>query len=115
MPELRDLYQDVILEHSKRPRNYRTLDAANHKAEGFNPLCGDKLSLELKLEDDRIQDARFVGCGCAISTASAPTRTIISGLNHTARSLAVYASQGGLPHHHARLASGWLASLSGRD
>ena len=51
----------------------------------------------------------------AISTASAPTRTIISGLNHTARSLAVYASQDGLPHHHARLASGWLASLSGRD
>ena len=51
----------------------------------------------------------------AISTASAPTITIISGLNHTARSLAVYASQDGLPHHHARLASGWLASLSGRD
>jgi hypothetical protein len=51
----------------------------------------------------------------AKSTASAPTRTIISGLNHTAHSLAVYASQGGLPHHHARLTSGWLASLSGRD
>ena len=51
----------------------------------------------------------------AFSTASAPARTVISGLNHTARSLAVYASQGGLPHHHARLASGWLASLSGRD
>jgi hypothetical protein len=51
----------------------------------------------------------------AFSTASAPARTVISGLNHTARSLAVYASQGGSPHHHARLASGWLASLSGRD
>jgi nitrogen fixation protein NifU and related proteins len=70
-----DLYQEIILDHSKRPRNRGPLENASASAEGFNPLCGDKLTLELKLENDVIQDARFVGSGCAISTASASLMT----------------------------------------
>lgn len=75
MPELRDLYQDVILEHSKRPRNYRTLEAANRNAEGFNPLCGDHFTVYLDVEDGRIRDISFQGAGCAISKASASMMT----------------------------------------
>jgi len=70
MPDLRDLYQDVIIEHSKAPRNYRELATANHKAEGFNPLCGDHFTVYLDLEGDRIRDIAFQGSGCAISKAS---------------------------------------------
>ncbi len=75
MPDLRELYQEVILDHHKRPRNFRKLDDANKKAEGFNPLCGDKLSLYLKVENGVVRDAGFVGSGCAISTASASMMT----------------------------------------
>jgi nitrogen fixation protein NifU and related proteins len=75
MPDLRDLYQDVILEHSKAPRNYRELAAANRKAEGFNPLCGDHFTVYLDLEGDRIRDIAFQGSGCAISKASASMMT----------------------------------------
>jgi nitrogen fixation NifU-like protein len=75
MPELRDLYQEIILEHSKRPRNYRTLEAANRSAEGFNPLCGDHFSVYLDVEGDRIRDISFQGSGCAISKASASIMT----------------------------------------
>jgi nitrogen fixation NifU-like protein len=71
-----DLYQETILDHSKRPRNCHTMDDANRRAEGFNPLCGDKLRLFLKLgENDIVQDVSFVGSGCAISTASASLMT----------------------------------------
>lgn len=70
-----ELYQEIILDHSKRPRNRGHLENATAAAEGFNPLCGDKLTLELKLDGDVIQDARFVGSGCAISTASASLMT----------------------------------------
>jgi nitrogen fixation NifU-like protein len=70
-----DLYQETILDHSKRPRNCRPMDDANRKAEGYNPLCGDKLKLFLKIENDVVQDASFVGSGCAISTASASLMT----------------------------------------
>jgi nitrogen fixation protein NifU and related proteins len=70
-----DLYQETILDHSKRPRNCHPMDDANHKAEGYNPLCGDKLKLYLKLENDIVQDVSFVGSGCAISTASASLMT----------------------------------------
>ena len=70
-----DLYQEVILDHSKRPRNCHSMDDANHKAEGYNPLCGDKLKLYLKIEDDVVKDVSFVGSGCAISTASASLMT----------------------------------------
>ncbi len=70
-----DLYQEIILDHSKRPRNTGRLENATAAAEGFNPLCGDKLTLELRIEDGRIEDARFAGSGCAISTASASLMT----------------------------------------
>ncbi|MGC2110934.1 MAG: SUF system NifU family Fe-S cluster assembly protein [Candidatus Korobacteraceae bacterium] len=75
MADLRELYQDVILEHSKAPRNYRELPAANHKAEGFNPLCGDHFTVYLDLEGDSIRDVTFQGSGCAISKASASMMT----------------------------------------
>src|SRR5205085_3999463 len=70
-----DLYQEVILDHSKRPRNCHPMDDANRRAEGYNPLCGDKLKLFLKVEDDVVRDVSFVGSGCAISTASASLMT----------------------------------------
>lgn len=73
--DLRDLYQEVILEHSKAPRNYRVLAAANHKAEGYNPLCGDRFTVYLELEGDVIRDISFQGAGCAISKASASMMT----------------------------------------
>ena len=75
MADLRDLYQEVILEHSKAPRNYRELPSANHKAEGFNPLCGDHFTLYLDLDGDTICDIGFQGSGCAISKASASMMT----------------------------------------
>jgi len=75
MSDLRELYQDVILEHSKAPRNYRELQKANHKAEGYNPLCGDHFTIYLTLEGDKIQDVSFQGSGCAISKASASMMT----------------------------------------
>jgi nitrogen fixation NifU-like protein len=70
-----DLYQDLILDHSKHPRNSRAMDDANRKAEGYNPLCGDKLKLYVKMDGDIVKDASFVGSGCAISTASASLMT----------------------------------------
>ena len=75
MSDLSDLYQEVILDHNKRPRNFRTLEIANHVAEGFNPLCGDRLHLYLLVEDDVVADVGFQGSGCAISKASASLMT----------------------------------------
>ena len=75
MAELRDLYQEVILEHSKAPRNYRELAGANKHAEGYNPLCGDHFTVYLDLEGDAIRDITFQGSGCAISKASASMMT----------------------------------------
>jgi nitrogen fixation protein NifU and related proteins len=75
MSDLRELYQDVILEHSKAPRNFRELQTANHKAEGYNPLCGDHFTIYLDLEDGAIRDVTFQGSGCAISKASASMMT----------------------------------------
>ena len=75
MSELRELYQEVILEHSRHPRNFRALDAANHKAEGFNPLCGDHFTVYVDVQEDAIQDIAFQGTGCAISKASASMMT----------------------------------------
>jgi nitrogen fixation protein NifU and related proteins len=75
MSELRELYQDVILEHSKRPRNYHTLESANRTVEGYNPLCGDHFTLYVEVEDGRIRDIAFQGSGCAISKASASMMT----------------------------------------
>jgi nitrogen fixation NifU-like protein len=75
MSDLRDLYQQVILDHQKKPRNFRALPMANRHAEGFNPLCGDKVHLYLKVENGVIKDVGFQGTGCAISTASASMMT----------------------------------------
>jgi nitrogen fixation NifU-like protein len=75
MSDLRDLYQDVILEHSKTPRNFRDQPTANHKAEGFNPLCGDRFTVYVTLDGDAIRDISFQGSGCAISKASASMMT----------------------------------------
>ena len=73
--ELNDLYRDVILDHNRRPRNFGPLEAADASVEGFNPMCGDRLTLRLKLEGGKIVDIRFEGQGCAISTASASLMT----------------------------------------
>ena len=73
--DLRELYQETILEHSKAPRNYRKIESANHKAEGFNPLCGDHFTIYLDLNGDFIRDISFQGSGCAISKASASMMT----------------------------------------
>jgi nitrogen fixation NifU-like protein len=73
--ELNDLYRDVILDHNRRPRNFGGLDPADATVEGFNPMCGDRLTVRLRLEDDKISDIRFEGQGCAISTASASMMT----------------------------------------
>ena len=75
MNDLRDLYQEVILDHNRRPRNFGPLPTANRRAEGHNPLCGDRVTVYLDLEDGRLQDVAFQGSGCAISTASASLMT----------------------------------------
>ena len=75
MSDLNDLYQEVILDHNRRPRNFHALAGASHSAEGYNPLCGDRLTLYLKVEGNRIEDVSFEGAGCAISKASASMMT----------------------------------------
>jgi nitrogen fixation NifU-like protein len=74
MADLNDLYQEVILDHTRRPRNFHTIDGGR-KAEGYNPLCGDRLTLYVQLDGDRISDVAFEGSGCAISKASASLMT----------------------------------------
>ncbi|MGB5809425.1 MAG: SUF system NifU family Fe-S cluster assembly protein [Polyangiales bacterium] len=73
--DLRELYQEVILDHGKNPRNHRFPEPHNREGKGYNPLCGDRITLRLQLEGDRIADVGFVGQGCAISQASASTMT----------------------------------------
>ena len=75
MNELRELYQELIIDHSKRPRNFHPLPDPEHRADGYNPLCGDKVTVYLNTEDGRVQDISFQGSGCAISTASASLMT----------------------------------------
>jgi nitrogen fixation NifU-like protein len=75
MSDLRELYQEVILDHSKRPRNFRKMEVANRHAEGYNPLCGDRITLYVNLEDGILKEISFQGSGCAISTASASMLT----------------------------------------
>lgn len=75
MSELSELYQQVILDHNKRPRNFRKIEPASHTAEGHNPLCGDQLTIYLNLEGDEVKDVAFEGSGCAISKASASMMT----------------------------------------
>jgi nitrogen fixation NifU-like protein len=75
MSELSELYQAVILDHNKKPRNFHKLETANHSAEGYNPLCGDQLTVYLHLEDDTVRDVSFEGSGCAIFKASSSMMT----------------------------------------
>src|SRR4029079_18920811 len=75
MSELSELYQAVILDHNKKPRNFRKLENANRTAEGFNPLCGDQLHIYLQVEDDQVKEISFVGSGCVIWKASASMMT----------------------------------------
>ncbi|MGB9702698.1 MAG: Fe-S cluster assembly sulfur transfer protein SufU [Candidatus Kapaibacteriota bacterium] len=77
MSELNDLYQDIILEHNKNPRNWGTIDNPSATSEGFNPLCGDHINLFLKLENGRITDVKFQSNGCAISKSSASIMTTL--------------------------------------
>ena len=75
MSNLHELYQEILLEHNNKPRNFRKLEDANRQADGYNPLCGDQITLYLRLEDDVIADVAFQGVGCAISRASASMLT----------------------------------------
>ena len=75
MSELSELYQQVILDHNKKPRNFRKLETASHSAEGYNPLCGDQLTIYMNVENDLVTDVGFEGSGCAISKASASMMT----------------------------------------
>jgi len=75
MSDLSDLYQEVILDHNRRPRNFRKIEGSSHHAEGYNPLCGDRVSVFVRVTGDRIDDLAFEGSGCAISKASASLMT----------------------------------------
>ncbi len=75
MFDLHDLYQDLILDHNRTPRNRRRLDAPDREAEGYNPLCGDRVTIYLSIRDDVVEDVAFEGSGCAISTAAASLMT----------------------------------------
>jgi nitrogen fixation NifU-like protein len=75
MADLRELYQTMILDHAKQPRNFRVPEGANRAAAGHNPLCGDRVTVHVRLEDDEVADVGFQGNGCAISTASASLMT----------------------------------------
>ncbi len=77
MSDLRELYQEVILDHNKRPQNFRKLEGANRTAEGYNPLCGDQITVYLLVEDQVIREVAFQGSGCAISKASASMMTAV--------------------------------------
>jgi nitrogen fixation protein NifU and related proteins len=76
MSDLRDLYQQVILDHNRKPRNFRTIADANRTAEGYNPLCGDRITVQITVEDGIVKDAAFQGTGCAISKAAASMMTL---------------------------------------
>ena len=75
MSDLQEMYQSIILDHNRRPKNYGALDEANHRAEGRNPDCGDEVRVELRVTDDRIEDVRFTSAGCAVSRAAASIMT----------------------------------------
>jgi nitrogen fixation protein NifU and related proteins len=77
MSELNALYQDLILDHNKSPRNFRSMEQASQVAEGYNPLCGDRYTVYLKFKDDLVEEVSFTGAGCAISKASASVMTSI--------------------------------------
>ena len=90
MSELRELYQTLILDHNKNPRNFGVLENPSHNADGDNPLCGDVIHVTLRVEDDVVRDLRFEGSGCAISTASASLMTQAVKERPVAEALALF-------------------------
>lgn len=119
MNELRELYQETIFDHYRQPRNFGQLKDANRSAEGYNPLCGDKVTLYLQVEDGVIRDAHFQGTGCAISTASASLMTeILKGKRedealHLLEQFHSMVTGVNLPDDLGTLALGKLAALAG--
>jgi nitrogen fixation NifU-like protein len=117
MNQLDDLYQEILLDHYRRPRNYGPLPGADREVDGHNPLCGDRLRLRLRLDGDRLAEARFEGSGCAISTASASMMTeavrgrpIAEVLELWARFRALVTGEGEMPEPESM---GELAALAG--
>lgn len=88
--DLSDLYQEILLEHNRRPRNFRILEDATHRADGFNPLCGDEISLQLRIDEETVGDVGFQGHGCAISRASASLLTQAVKGGSTADAMAMF-------------------------
>jgi nitrogen fixation protein NifU and related proteins len=113
--DLNELYRDVILDHNRKPRNFGVLEPADASVEGFNPLCGDRLTLRLRLAGQQIEDIRFEGQGCAISTASASLMTEAVKGKTCAEALALFDRVHGLLTDDAASSDelGKLAALSG--
>jgi nitrogen fixation NifU-like protein len=107
--ELLDLYKEVILDHNRSPRNFGELEGANRVVEGVNPLCGDRITLYVKLVGDKIEDIRFKGTGCAISVASSSLMTERVRGTSVAQSLALYEQV------HDMLATDKAVSTEGLD
>ncbi len=100
MMDLRELYQDIILDHGRHPRNFRPIENPTHSAQGYNPLCGDRVTVYLTLDGDRVADVSFQGRGCAISTAAASLMTEVLKGKTVAEARALFAQ------FHARVTGG---------
>jgi nitrogen fixation NifU-like protein len=114
--DLKDLYRDVILDHNRAPRNFGRMDAPDQRAEGHNPLCGDRLSVFVRMNGEHVEDIRFEGKGCAISTASASLMTeAVKGKDRAAIRALFEQVHALLTHHdaHPEASLGKLAALSG--
>jgi nitrogen fixation protein NifU and related proteins len=105
MMDLRELYQDIILDHGRHPRNFRAIEAPTHSARGHNPLCGDRVTVYLRLDGDKIADVSFEGRGCAISTAAASLMTEVLKGKTVADAHALFAQ------FHAKVTGGSEAEL----
>ena len=105
MMDLRELYQDIILDHGRHPRNFRKIDQPTHFAHGYNPLCGDRVTVYLSLDGNRIADAAFQGRGCAISTAAASLMTEVLKGKTVEEARALFSQ------FHARVTGGEPAAL----
>jgi nitrogen fixation NifU-like protein len=105
MMDLRELYQDIILDHGRHPRNFRKIEHPTHFAHGYNPLCGDRVTVYLSLDGERIADVAFQGRGCAISTAAASLMTEVLKGKTVEEARAVFAQ------FHARVTGGEPAEL----
>jgi nitrogen fixation NifU-like protein len=105
MMDLRELYQDIILDHGRHPRNFRTIEQPTHFAQGHNPLCGDRVTVYLALDGDRIIDVSFQGRGCAISTAAASLMTEVLKGKTVAEARTLFGQ------FHARVTGGEPAAL----